>query len=174
MDALLPPLDTFAVVELTAPPELNENSDSYTDQSSKEMESSAVEDTFLPANSEGDDEPADVNEDLQSPESESVVDSHIDECANDGSAVKGDLQLKQCLDDFFEARKDDSATEMVSRKFADLIASPGLKDDSESEVRESLNGLLDSVILEIEGHTDANADHLTESDEDDEQVTTNL
>jgi hypothetical protein len=168
MDALLPPLDTFAVVELTAPPELNENSDSSADHSSKEMEFNAVEGAFLPTNSDGVNEPAAGHEDP------SDVDSRIDDSANHGSAVKGGLQLKQCLDDFFEARRDDLATVMVTKKFADPIASQWLENDAETEVRDSLNGLLDAVISEVEGHPDALFNHLNDSGQDDEQVVTNF
>lgn len=173
LDALLPPLDAFAVVELTAPPELNENSDLHAD-SSNEMDTNIVEDTFLPTLLT-DAEDAAGHEGSKSPKSDSI-DSHFDESANDGSTVKGELQLKQLsLDDFFKARKDDSDTENVDkRKFAGLIASPWLADDTEIAVRDSLNGLLDAVISEVEGQPDACGDHRNDSDEDDEQVATTI
>jgi len=153
MDALLPPLDTFAVVELTAPPELNENT-----VSPKEMATNAMEDVFLPTNLEG----AAGDEGAKLPEPESDVDSPIDESDNDRSTVQDQLQLKRSQDDCHEAPKIDSL------EIADLFASRSLEDDAKIEVRKSLDGLLNAVVSEIESHPD---DHLTDdSDEDAEQV----
>jgi hypothetical protein len=151
MDALLPPLDTFAVVELTAPPELNENT-----VSSKEMATNVVEDVFLPTSSEG----AAGDGGAKLPETESDVDLPINESANDGLTVH-QLQLKHNYDDLFEPQKNDNLELAVS------VASSLLEDDAEIEVRESLDGLLNAVVSDVENHP---GDHLTDGDEDAEQV----
>lgn len=175
MDALLPPLDAFAVVELAAPPELNENYGSPANTSDETESSNAADTSFQSATSHGatvDDVVAEV-EGPKSAGAESVVDMNIDECVNDDSTVKGDLQLEQSHDDdLFEHQKDDEATEKLVGldELVGSLASPGPQDDTENEVRESLNGLLDAVVLQIDNCQDGHGNYYTESEEDEEQV----